>query len=504
MWWAKRIAVAVSILLVVAICLRFIVAWRISRAIVTAEAEIRSLDGAVTLDGLNAAPRLPDAENAAPIYSRAAEMYRDGVDSFRTSTFDAVPGWFTLRLWLARRCEDEYAPMFELAESAMELSDADWGEYSETDDPYLRVARNLRPLAQQLADNASYRHYQGDDVAAMRRIRNVLHLASASLSRRTLVAQLISYSHYSIASEVIIEISAGLRVDDPQVRRAAEQLVVDLAAIEGTLEARMRSSLLTESAFMRPYYDKWKADSWAVRPLVDRVRLNAYQRQLSVYRGWAVFPAAGGQTVDTRNPFIRSSAKGLVVIRIDGKEVPLLPPTSPELLRQYDWGYVPEEPVRRVFANLRLARAALAVRLYRADNGRWPDGMQSLVPTYLNEVPASPWEPDKPVIFELLKNGHRDGVDRPLICLGDPDHVNILDAPMWAWANVQGSRTHWRDVGVWHDGAWAPAHKESSMPDTSSQLWFGEFVEIEPGFEASGLAPSEHSPRPGDEPEIAE
>ncbi len=42
-------------------------------------------------------------------------------------------------------------------------------------------------------------------------------------------------------------------------------------------------------------------------------------------------------------------------------------------------------------AQLRTAIAALAAERYRIDQGRWPESLEELVPTYISEVPHDPF-----------------------------------------------------------------------------------------------------------------
>ncbi len=57
------------------------------------------------------------------------------------------------------------------------------------------------------------------------------------------------------------------------------------------------------------------------------------------------------------------------------------------------------------FARLRSARVALAVERFRLDNERLPEKLSELVPAYIEEVPADPFD-GKPVRYKRLKTGY--------------------------------------------------------------------------------------------------
>lgn len=67
------------------------------------------------------------------------------------------------------------------------------------------------------------------------------------------------------------------------------------------------------------------------------------------------------------------------------------------------------DDVRKLAANQdaiwEVMRAEVAVRRYRADAGRYPEGLNQLVPRYLKSVPTDPCGQGKPLMYRLLKGG---------------------------------------------------------------------------------------------------
>jgi hypothetical protein len=49
---------------------------------------------------------------------------------------------------------------------------------------------------------------------------------------------------------------------------------------------------------------------------------------------------------------------------------------------------------------------ALALRLYRKENGRYPENLQQLVPKYLPSVPIDPYD-GKPLRYRKLQKGFK-------------------------------------------------------------------------------------------------
>jgi hypothetical protein len=54
----------------------------------------------------------------------------------------------------------------------------------------------------------------------------------------------------------------------------------------------------------------------------------------------------------------------------------------------------------------RVTMTALALRLYRKENGRYPENLQQLVPKYLPSVPIDPYD-GKPLRYRKLQMGFK-------------------------------------------------------------------------------------------------
>ena len=64
------------------------------------------------------------------------------------------------------------------------------------------------------------------------------------------------------------------------------------------------------------------------------------------------------------------------------------------------------EAANRIHALQRVTMTALALRLYRKENGRYPENLQQLVPKYLPSVPIDPYD-GKPIRYRKLQKGFK-------------------------------------------------------------------------------------------------
>src|SRR5439155_7640957 len=119
---------------------------------------------------------------------------------------------------------------------------------------------------------------------------------------------------------------------------------------------------------------------------------------------------------------------------------------------------------------MRLAAAALAIRLYRIDQGAWPASLDALVPKYLSEVPRDPFSSSgTPLGYLLIKGGLPDGADRPVVyALAGRNDISVDETmpplvPTFCW----DMRTiQFRDVTMWSPAA---ATQPADSGSSSSQ-----------------------------------
>lgn len=76
-----------------------------------------------------------------------------------------------------------------------------------------------------------------------------------------------------------------------------------------------------------------------------------------------------------------------------------------------------------LFARRRLACIQLALRLYRAEHGEWPESLSALVPEYLREVPADPFSSGfDQMTYERLADGR--------VCIGTTTATSRSSSPV--------------------------------------------------------------------------
>src|SRR5262249_34918181 len=120
----------------------------------------------------------------------------------------------------ARASEQTNAPVFKLMREARARPRAQLhGPYTT---PLLKTAlpsfTGLRRVATTLGDGADWRHATGDDVEAVQRLLDMLHLARSIHQDDTVVGQLVAIGVTALQNVRAQQIAPGLRLDSPNVR----------------------------------------------------------------------------------------------------------------------------------------------------------------------------------------------------------------------------------------------------------------------------------------------
>jgi hypothetical protein len=148
-----------------------------------------------------------------------------------------------------------------------------------------------------------------------------------------------------------------------------------------------------------------------------------------------LLPPTGRPT--SRVPLLIPPTKGLEFVRFISQL------SSPNYSRFIDQQW-------RALADRRATAIALAIRLYRLHNSRWPADLQELVPGYLPAVPRDPFVAgDRPINYVALPNALPDGSSRRMLLFGaiDPSAPGAPPAePSFGW---QKGIVQWRDLTLW-------------------------------------------------------
>ncbi|MGD0542558.1 MAG: hypothetical protein ABSB33_13680, partial [Tepidisphaeraceae bacterium] len=128
----------------------------------------------------------------------------------------------------------------------------------------------------------------------------------------------------------------------------------------------------------------------------------------------------------------------------------------------------------RVNAERTFAAISLGCQIFRFENHRWPQRLDTLVPDYLPRIPVDPWGDGKQTIeYVLVKGGLPGGSDRPLLydrCESRDGLFYRTDKPLYSFYNEADFRLEaqrQKQGGQFRDVAsWAPSETAKSEPTT--------------------------------------
>ena len=384
--WGRRLwrVLAATILLLVVLRIGWGMLWR--HRLHAAEAQMRA--AGTWVDG----PRVITAQNADEHWSlllQAAKL----ASTRPTST----PIGHTQGLSLNDWAELSDAAALSLARRARMV-------WEQTPRQPTRVAlavvdfKGYWELQDALSEGAIRKQSGGDEAEAIRRLRDVVHIAESLYGNGGVVdVAMAGYLDLALASSVQRSVAGLGGALDPVVRRELELLLADLRN-----ETPIEHAVDSVPCWRQPVFE-WTDTTAAsygfgpiLAPLAERTKARwaAYVARLSkaaraedLSEAWRVMPPSTWE-FDFEGWHYRWDS------------FPKMPhdwPTPTPWLR-LDWGQdgeaVKPERLSKTITGLfesRMARrsmaTAIAVHLFRADHGRWPTSLQQLVPAYLQSVP---------------------------------------------------------------------------------------------------------------------
>jgi hypothetical protein len=268
----------------------------------------------------------------------------------------------------------------------------------------------LRPGARMLALEAHVRVRQGDAHAAAESIRTMLRLAESLEREPNMVSQLVRMVCHGIASSLVVELLTDAGFSEEDLARLQEdfaavsyddgvqaamigeralgiQVFQDPAkAFEALGDERLRDQLPCNDDFL--LYIDLMSEIVAAAKLDDPERLRAAEQWEDRYE--AIFDDVGAVT---KNRYLFTS---------------LLTPAMSVMF----------QATSRHGAVNRSTVTWIALERYRRKHGALPEKLEQLVPEFLDEVPADPFDgrplrylirDGKPVIYSVGKNRVDDG-----------------------------------------------------------------------------------------------
>jgi hypothetical protein len=398
---------------------------------------------------------LSDSHNAAKFHMDAARAFAPGSLSPRTSSFvfPSYPPYDAAWMAAAAASEQAHGKLFALAREARKHPRAQWRSQPFTG-PLARNAtftgtlNATRNLANILADGAEYAHLTGNDAEALERARDVLHLSDALRQDDPLFAQLVALGIDAMASNALLHMAPGLRLDarsSPAARASAKATIAHLLD-EEPLRRGVRRGLVFERAMYHELRKDEAAGTWVIRPLADAQLVRDHRN----------FDVQIDATAAPNKPQVTAALARLTPeYHRDGGLIGNGARSYRDVPRYSRWfgtaAYVERyfETMFRVIAERRAAAVSLAAQMFRADHGRWPDNLDELVPTYLPAVPRDPFADGEPLGYVVQRGALPDGRDRALIFhrAGEVD-FGPYPEPSYSWESDRWPGTVTR-TAVW-------------------------------------------------------
>ena len=303
-----------------------------------------------------AATRAAD-DDAWPLYRRAGEHVAEGDrlgKSSPSSTNMQYPGYPPFSAEWLKVASAAYAynasPLADIRR-ATAMPSAAWPAGQVDGRPDYAYLSTLRNLANQVGDAALLEHVRGDDASAFARVGDVLHLAD-----------LLDAEGSGQGGGP----PGGERADAKAVPAMQQLVAVGLRAL-----ALERLLVINSDAHLTDRTAAADVEALARRLFVREPDVIALPERLVA-------------AIRTEDPTKVATDKNLELARVN---------------------------VQRGVTDRNLAAMALACRLYRFRNGRWPASLDELSAL----LPAKPTDVAGPMGYALIKGRLPDGGDRPLV-----------------------------------------------------------------------------------------
>lgn len=428
--WGRRILLALTALVVVAVVSHAVWGWRMSAGLARQMDAYRRARDPVAPADLNPPP-VPDSLNAATDLRAAASLIDTATDDWEAfhELQPAVP--LTEReVAVFRRIVDASAAALPRVEAATGKPGMDWGTAYQSPmiNTQLRHLKGQRDLAALLWTAALLAHHDGRHDRAVRYIRELLFVSRAVDHEATLISHLVALGVGARACDALAQIAPDLNVgpgDGAVPREAAEALVRELLderplhdglrraligerimqvdAVQATLDGKIS---LNNRPGSKPHQAGYRVIAFVAKPLfLNDARLMAAHTTAVMENAGRI---SNGPDFD-RSVIDRPPEFGDPVLHTMGSI--LMPNLKRAVGRHYS-----------LLTERRMAAAVLAARLYALDHGgKLPGSFQDLVPRYLPAVPADAMAPGAPplvlvtsegrppVVYSAGENGKDDG-----------------------------------------------------------------------------------------------
>jgi hypothetical protein len=368
--------------------------------------------------------RIPDEQNAAVELLNAANSVDDTSDAWKAA--DKI---YQLRLPLfpdelsnirAVLAENEQA--FALTQSAVKRTGVDWQLTYQT--PMIEVLlphlNGQRKLAYVLKMSALASHVDGDDRAALDRIRETLFMSRAMDEHPMLVGHLVAVGIGGLGIDTAGDIATDLRISDSPPAASPRQV--------RALIAELLDDAPVQEKGIRAYHGERVMGMDALQAILDGKVSGTPGRGIPgpIPRSRAFLLRNASALSDYYDALLSvvKDSRDWPTLRDRFNATPTLLRRSPQVYYVANMFAAGERGMRQNFQYLtqrHLTATALAIALYRSEhNGQMPGKLADLVPDYLPAVPADllaagappiRFNPDseRPRLYSVGENGVDDG-----------------------------------------------------------------------------------------------
>ena len=374
-----------------------------------------------------ARPSVNDAENAVldlraaekPLEgSRTLSAYWDIADSLTTplSREDAE---------IVRAMVKEHAATLKLIKSAMAKGKVDWQNKYTT--PMIKVLlpglAQQRALANFLRPAALLAHDEGDDVAALEHVRELLFVARVTGDQPFLVCYLVELGIDALAFDVCRDISPTLQLtrepamrdqlrrtiaellDETEVRAHVRRVMQGERVVSVDTALALASGKLTIDDLLGSAQQKANFRRFAIKP-ADLLPIALTDARIMLAEMTKNVDAVSAADLPTAMAKLKPWPPSVLA---EPKQHFFMAMMLPSLQKSIERHYT-------ALAQRRVAATALAIRWYAMDHdGQLPKTLQDLIPAYLLAVPTDPMTAGKPLIYsaddEVVYSVGVDGQD---------------------------------------------------------------------------------------------
>lgn len=380
-------------------------------------------------------PAVADAENA--VLDLRAAIKSVNTESKALRAYDDLNWPLSVPLskeqeTIARAWVKECAPALKLIKSAMAKGKVNWKRPYTT--PLIKVMlpdlSGMRMLANILQPAALVAHADGDDIAALEHVRELLFLSRAAGDEPFLVSHLVGLGIDALACDVCRRIGPTLQLGkEPAMREQLRRTIAELldeTEVNGHMRRAMQGERLCQVdlalalAAGKMTLDELAGASGSGRAGgVKDLGLKPEEVAPIALTDARILLGAMARVVDAGTagdlPTALTKMKPWPPPeRMDPKKHFYVAMMAPSLEKGFAAHYTG-------LANRRLAATALAIRWYAMDHdGKVPQTLQDLVPAYLPTVPADPmvaggapliYVPDDELVYSVGVDGQDDGGD---------------------------------------------------------------------------------------------